>query len=102
AQYVWHVQNQAGACPKKHSSTLFICDDHRWWSSRQRLSSKKRKEKYGKNISGPDVCTFGKCSDNDPAARGRQARRTWELPHVPAHGAWAQKRAAAYCLDSDH
>src|SRR6266487_4080004 len=25
-------------CPKKDSSTLFLCDDHRCWSSRQRLS----------------------------------------------------------------
>src|SRR6266542_2445132 len=34
---VWHVQNQTGTCPKKDRSTLFLCDDHRWWSSQQRL-----------------------------------------------------------------
>src|SRR5947209_4602910 len=44
AQYIWHEQNQTGTCPKKGSSTLFLCDDHRWWSSRQHLSSEKKRK----------------------------------------------------------
>ncbi|WP_236037873.1 nitroreductase/quinone reductase family protein [Ktedonobacter robiniae] len=33
------------------------------------------------------VCQFGEYYDNDPAARGLQARRTRQLPYVPAYGA---------------
>jgi deazaflavin-dependent oxidoreductase (nitroreductase family) len=41
----WHEQNETGTCPKKDSSTLFICEDHQmWWSSQHRLSSEKRKK----------------------------------------------------------
>jgi deazaflavin-dependent oxidoreductase (nitroreductase family) len=40
-------------CPKKGSSTLFLCDDHMWWSSRQSLSSEKRKETMAKIDKAP-------------------------------------------------
>src|SRR5258706_6497806 len=63
---------------------------------------REKERRYGKNISSPAVCADRKYSDHDPAARGHQARRTRELPYVPAHSAWAQKRAAAYCPDSDY
>src|SRR5205823_5222117 len=91
----------AGTCPKKGSSTLFLCDDHRWWSSRQRLFREKER-RYDKNISSSAVCAYRKYADHDPAACGLQARRTREISHVPAHGARAQKRAAAYGPDSDY
>src|SRR5260221_14209736 len=40
-------------CPKKDGSTLFLCDDHMWWSSRQPLSSEKRKETMAKIDKAP-------------------------------------------------
>src|SRR5260221_8210232 len=40
-------------CPKKDSSTLFLCDDHKWRSSRQRLASEKRKETMAKIDKAP-------------------------------------------------
>jgi deazaflavin-dependent oxidoreductase (nitroreductase family) len=52
-QEVWHVQNRTGTCPKKGSSTLFLCDGHKWWSSRQRLSSKNEKETMAKTEKAP-------------------------------------------------
>src|SRR6266566_1533327 len=49
-----YEQNQTGTCPKKDSSTLFICEDHHmWWSSRQHLSSEKRKEHMAKKDKAP-------------------------------------------------
>src|SRR6266700_1920246 len=59
AQEVWHGQNQTGTCPKKDSSTLFRCDDHMWWSSRQRLSSEKRKENMAKTYQAPMYVRLG-------------------------------------------
>jgi len=41
------------SCPKKDSSTLFLCDDHIWWSSPQRLSSEKKKETMAKTDKAP-------------------------------------------------
>jgi deazaflavin-dependent oxidoreductase (nitroreductase family) len=50
----WREQNQVGTCPKKGSSTLYICDDHQmWWSSQQLLSSEKRKEIMAKKDKAP-------------------------------------------------
>jgi deazaflavin-dependent oxidoreductase (nitroreductase family) len=41
------------SCPKKDSSTLFLCNDHMWWSSPQRLSSEKKKETMAKTDKAP-------------------------------------------------
>src|SRR5438128_8914453 len=40
-------------CPKKGSATLFLCDDQMWWSSRQPISSEKRKENMAKIDKAP-------------------------------------------------
>src|SRR5258708_18597138 len=47
------------SCPKKDSSTLFLCNDHRWWSSRQRLSSETRKEDMAKTSQVPLFVRIG-------------------------------------------
>jgi deazaflavin-dependent oxidoreductase (nitroreductase family) len=53
-RFTWREQNQTGTCPKKDSSTLYICDDHQmWWSAQQRLFSEKRKENMGKKDKAP-------------------------------------------------
>src|SRR5712691_5798442 len=72
----------------------------------QYITSPEGRGTYDKKIANSVVYASGKCSDPDLDARGREARRTlhvlWELPHVPVHGAWAQKRAAAYCRARDY
>src|SRR5260370_41102056 len=59
AQYIWREQNQTGTCPKKGSSTLFLCDDHMWWSSRQRLYSEKEKKNMAKTYQAPLFVRLG-------------------------------------------
>src|ERR1700674_3034898 len=82
---------------------MFICDGHddivTTYIEGETTNGKK-------NIANPVLYASGKCSDIEPDARGLSARRTlhflWKILYVYAHGAWAQKRAAAYCRARDY
>jgi deazaflavin-dependent oxidoreductase (nitroreductase family) len=58
-QYVWYAKNQTGTCPKKDSSTLFLCDEQMWWSSRQRFYSENERENMAKTSQVPFYVRLG-------------------------------------------